>query len=138
MPFSLVFPGNRIHHSCFVLCDLGVGRQTEKGGVPEWWCILLFPCNDKQGRCIPAMTNRGGASRTVRRDCPIPPSFPTIRRFFRGRGDPTVPQGHKDRVTALAKSRGPPQTLAEPRTGPQRPRRTLEETPAEAPESETL
>ena len=24
----------------FLLCDLGVGRQTEKGGVPLWWCML--------------------------------------------------------------------------------------------------
>ena len=33
---------NGIHHSFFLLCDLGVGRQTEKGGVPRWWCILSF------------------------------------------------------------------------------------------------
>ena len=26
---------------CFPLCDLGVGRQTEKRGVPRW-CILFF------------------------------------------------------------------------------------------------
>ena len=26
----------------FLLCDLGVGRQTEKRGVPRWWCILFF------------------------------------------------------------------------------------------------
>ena len=24
-----------------LLCDLRVGRQTEKGGVPRWWCMLL-------------------------------------------------------------------------------------------------
>ena len=23
----------------FLLCDLEVGRQTEKRGVPRWWCI---------------------------------------------------------------------------------------------------
>ena len=23
----------------FLLCDLGVGRQTAKGGVRRWWCI---------------------------------------------------------------------------------------------------
>ena len=46
---------------------------------------------------------------------------------------PTVPQGHKDRATTLGKSRGPPQTSAEPRRDPaepskrppQRPLRTL-------------
>ena len=42
-PFSLVFPRkNGIHHSFFLLCDLGVGRQTEKGGVPRWWYTLFF------------------------------------------------------------------------------------------------
>ena len=34
MPFSLSF---------LLLCGLGVGRQTEKGGVPRWWCTLFFP-----------------------------------------------------------------------------------------------
>ena len=29
--------------ACFFLCDLGVGRQTEKGGVPRWWCIRFYP-----------------------------------------------------------------------------------------------
>ena len=27
----------------FLLCDLRVGRQTEKRGVPQWWCIIFFP-----------------------------------------------------------------------------------------------
>ena len=31
-----------IHHSLFLLCDLGVGWQTEKRGVPRWWCILFL------------------------------------------------------------------------------------------------
>ena len=30
------------HHSFFLLCDLGVGRQTKREGVPRWWCILFF------------------------------------------------------------------------------------------------
>ena len=56
---------------------------------------------------------------------------------FRGKKgqNPTVPQGHRDRVTTLRKSRGPPQNPAEPRRDPaepskrtpQRPLRTLRE-----------
>ena len=42
---------------------------------------------------------------------------------------PTVPQCHKDRVTI------PSENPADPRRAPRRPRRTLEETPAEAPEN---
>ena len=42
-PFPLFSQENGIHHSFFLLCDLGVGRQTEKRGVPRWWCILFFP-----------------------------------------------------------------------------------------------
>ena len=40
---SLVSPGKWYTPLLFLLCDLGVGRQTEKRGVPQWWCILLFP-----------------------------------------------------------------------------------------------
>ena len=35
---------NGIHHSFFLLCDLGVGRQTEKGGV-HGGGVYLFPCS---------------------------------------------------------------------------------------------
>ena len=42
-PFPLFFPRKRVYTIAFLLCDLGVGRQTEKGGVPRWWCILFFP-----------------------------------------------------------------------------------------------
>ena len=41
---SLVFPGKWYTPWLFLLCDLGVGRQTEEGGVPLWWCMLFFPC----------------------------------------------------------------------------------------------
>ena len=44
IPFSLVFPGKGYTPQLFLLCDLRVGRQTEKRGVPRWWCILFFPC----------------------------------------------------------------------------------------------
>ena len=25
-----------------LLCDLGVGRQTKREGVPRWWCIFFL------------------------------------------------------------------------------------------------
>ena len=34
----------------FLLCDLGVVRQTKRGWVPRWWCILFCPCH-KRIRC---------------------------------------------------------------------------------------
>ena len=43
IPFFLVFPRKMVYTIAFLLCDLGVGRQTEKRGVPRWWCILFFP-----------------------------------------------------------------------------------------------
>ena len=49
IPFSLVFPGKWYTPWVFLLCDLGVGRQTEKGGVPRWWCILFFPVQGSLG-----------------------------------------------------------------------------------------
>ena len=36
------FPRKIVYTIAFLLCDLGVGRQTEKGGVPQWWCFLFF------------------------------------------------------------------------------------------------
>ena len=40
----LCFPRKMVNTiAILLLCDPGVGRQTEKGGVPRWWCILLFP-----------------------------------------------------------------------------------------------
>ena len=43
-PFPLFSQGDGMHHSFFfLLCDLGVGRQTETRGVPRWWCILFIP-----------------------------------------------------------------------------------------------
>ena len=42
-PFPLFSQENGIHHSFFLLCDLRITRQTEKGGVPRWWSILFFP-----------------------------------------------------------------------------------------------
>ena len=47
-PFSLVFAGKWYTPQLFLLCDLGVGRQTEKRGVPRWWCILFFPWSREQ------------------------------------------------------------------------------------------
>ena len=41
-PFPLFSQEIGIHHSFLLLCDLGVGRPTEKRGVPRWWCILFF------------------------------------------------------------------------------------------------
>ena len=41
--FPLFSRENGIHHSFFLLCDLEIGRQTEKIGVRQWWCILFFP-----------------------------------------------------------------------------------------------
>ena len=35
------FPRKMVYTIVFLLCDLGVGRQTEKRGVPRWWCIPL-------------------------------------------------------------------------------------------------
>ena len=32
----------KVYTIVVLLCDLGVGRQTEKRGVPRWWCILFF------------------------------------------------------------------------------------------------
>ena len=49
IPYSLVSQANGIHRSFYLLCDLGVGRQTEKGGVPWWWCILFSPLH-KNGK----------------------------------------------------------------------------------------
>ena len=37
------FPRKMVYNIAFLLCDLGVGRQTEKRGVPRWWCIVFFP-----------------------------------------------------------------------------------------------
>ena len=37
------FPRKRVYTIASLFCDLGVGRQTEKRGVPRWWCILFFP-----------------------------------------------------------------------------------------------
>ena len=37
------FPRKRVYTIPFLLCDLRAGRQTEKRGVPRWWCILFFP-----------------------------------------------------------------------------------------------
>ena len=38
------FPKERVHTTTFLLYDLGVGRQTKRGGVPQWWCMLfIFP-----------------------------------------------------------------------------------------------
>ena len=37
------FPKEVVYTIAFFLCDLGLGRVTEIGGVPRWWCILLFP-----------------------------------------------------------------------------------------------
>ena len=42
IPFALVFPGEWYTPWLFLLCDLGVGRQTEKRGVRRWRCILFF------------------------------------------------------------------------------------------------
>ena len=43
-PFPLFFQANGIGHSFFfLLCDVGVGRQSERGGVPRWRCILFLP-----------------------------------------------------------------------------------------------
>ena len=43
IPFSLFSQENGIHHSTFCSVTLFVvGRQTEKRGVPWWWCILFF------------------------------------------------------------------------------------------------
>ena len=36
----------------FLLCDLGVRRQTEKRGVPRWWCILFFSLVAPEKRLI--------------------------------------------------------------------------------------
>ena len=60
MPFSLVLPGKWYTPQLFLLCDLGVGRQTEKRGVPRWWCILFFSFAPKLGN------NKWGAKRIVR------------------------------------------------------------------------
>ena len=35
------FPWKRVYTVAFLLCDLRVGRQTEKGGAPRWWCMLF-------------------------------------------------------------------------------------------------
>ena len=50
-PFPLFSQENGIHHSFFCSVVLGVGRQTEKGGVPRWWCILVFPLFCQQLNC---------------------------------------------------------------------------------------
>ena len=36
------FPRKMVYTIAFLLCDLRVGRQTEKEGVPRWWCIIFF------------------------------------------------------------------------------------------------
>ena len=43
-PFPLLFQDKLVYTiAFFLLCVLGVGRQTEKGGVPRcWWCIPFF------------------------------------------------------------------------------------------------
>ena len=38
-----VFPRKWYTPKPFLVCDLGVGRQSKRGGVPWWWCMLLFP-----------------------------------------------------------------------------------------------
>ena len=41
-PFPLFSQENGMHHSFFCSVTFGVGRQTEKRGVPRW-CLLFFP-----------------------------------------------------------------------------------------------
>ena len=41
--FPLFPQGNAILRSFFLLCDFVVERQTKRGGLPQWWCILFFP-----------------------------------------------------------------------------------------------
>ena len=47
------FPRKVVYTIAFLLCDLGVGRQTEKRGVPRWWCILFFPLGLREVTCLP-------------------------------------------------------------------------------------
>ena len=39
----LCFSRKMVYTVAFLLCDLRVGRQTEKGGLPLWWCMLFCP-----------------------------------------------------------------------------------------------
>ena len=49
--FVAFYDGNRLSANpfskhlilAFLLCDLGVGRQTKKRGVPRWWCTIFPP-----------------------------------------------------------------------------------------------
>ena len=43
------FPRKMVYTIVFLLCDPGVGRQTEKRGVPRWRCILFFPPQGSRG-----------------------------------------------------------------------------------------
>ena len=48
-PFPLAFPGKWYTPLLFLLCDLGVGRQTKKGGVPRSWCVLFLRADFREG-----------------------------------------------------------------------------------------
>ena len=66
-PFPLFSQENGTPHCFFLLCDLGVGQQTEKRGVPRWWCMLFFHLH-----CQRAMAILCSAPTCVPQDCSEP------------------------------------------------------------------
>ena len=86
-------------------------------GVPElhadWTGAILFL----------ALLTQSGKSKWGLSHCPRLPRIVVIsrREFPSERGNPTVPEGHKHRVTTPEKPRKIPRTSAEPRRAPQNP-----------------
>ena len=59
LPFSLAFPGKWYTPlNLFFLCDLGVWRQAERGGVPQRWWFLFFSLVKKRATLRVSGKNR--------------------------------------------------------------------------------